>query len=159
MSQSIFSKLADEILPPIVGTVSVLNANTTGQTQDLSLCGNLSLDMRNADALPVAGGASFSGSATPVTTGSNFGGQIGRFCEVFADGGDIGVLFGANAAVLGGSNVVSLSAAGVNAAGAALRIPSGTYRTFVIHPAARFLGYIAASGTANVRICATSRTG
>jgi hypothetical protein len=159
MPQSTYSKLSDEILPPIVGTISVLNANTTGQTQDLSLCGNQSLDMRNADALPVSGAAAFAGSATPVTAGTSFGGQIGRFCEIFADGGDIGVMFGANAAVLGGSNVVSLSAAGVNAAGAALRIPSGTYRTFVIHAAARFMGYIAASGTANVRVVATSRTG
>jgi hypothetical protein len=159
MTVSLFTKLSDEILAPIVNQVSVLSANTTPQTQDLSACGPTASDMRNADALPVAGGSAFAGSATPVGATQTLNGGVGRFVEVFSDGGDIGVLFAANSAVFTGSNVANLAAAGVNTAGCCLRIPSGTYRTFFIHPASRFMNFSTGTGTANVRICATSRTG
>jgi hypothetical protein len=159
MSQSLFSKLSDEITAPTVGTISVLVANTTAQIIDLGSLGNQSLDMRNADALPVAGDYASPGSATIANQGQSQGGVIGRFVEFYCDSIDVGLIFGANAAVLGGANAASLSAVGTNGAGCCARVPGASFRTYFVHPAARFMSYIAANTTSNIRIMATSRTG
>jgi len=159
MSQALASKLGDEVVAPQVGQISVLSANTTSQTQDLSLCGPATMDMRNADSFPVNGGYAVPGSATVTNNGQSLSGAIGRFCEIYCDGPDIGVIFAANSAVLGGANAASLAAAGVNGAGVCLRIPSATYRTFLLHADARFMSYVSANTTSNVRVCVTSRTG
>lgn len=160
MSQALASKLADEPIGPVQGQISVLVANVTAQIVDLCTLGPGAADMRNADAFPVSSGFVPPGTTGQQTAGTQTG-LLGRFVEFAADAIDIGVIFAANAAMLAGANAANLAAVGVNGAGCCLRIPGGVaaYRTFLIHPSTRFLSYIAANTTSNLRIVATSRTG
>ena len=160
MTTSIFTRLGDEITAAFVGQVSVLACNTTAQTQDLAAIGPGQIqDMRNEDALPVAGGYAAAGVATTTQQNVTLGGCVGRFTEFFADGVDIGILFASNAAAFTASTSANLAATGGNGNGCCVRVPAGSYRTIFIHPSSRFLSYIAANTTSNLRICATSRTG
>jgi hypothetical protein len=100
--------------------------------------------MANVQVLPQGGQPSVAGC-------------LNRFTEFFADGADVGVVFGAgatNAAVVG-ANAPALGQQGTDTAGCCIRIPAGTYRTYIITTATRWLGYVG-SANGNLRIAVSS---
>jgi hypothetical protein len=139
-------KQSNYITAPIAGLVTNLATSTAAASQDLAAVGQVTSNMRLEGSLPQ--------SSSGTVTGS-LNGAIGCFVEFYADGADLGLVFGSSLAAVTGSNVPALATTGVNTAGVCLRIPAGTYRTFYITALTRYLGYVA-SATGNMRIAVTS---
>jgi hypothetical protein len=137
---------AANITGPVAGQISCLTTSTSATSIDLSSIGPTVGSMANAAALPQVG--------YPGLTGC-----VGRFVEFFSDGADTGLLFGTSNASVTGNNAPNLSVTGSNTVGSngscCVRIPAGTYRTYVISSATRWLGYVA-SATGNLRVSVTS---
>jgi hypothetical protein len=98
---------------------------------------------------------------TPLATQTTISGPqmgfLGGYVEFFADGTDVGIIFGPTAASVSSGNAPALATTGsAGTAGVCARIPAGTYRTFFLKGDDRFVGVVgAASG--NLRISTASR--
>lgn len=138
------TRQSDFIRPPRAGQVANVTVSTSPASQDLSLIGYLVMDMSNMDKEPAA-----------AQTLPNAYGLIGHYITIYADGADLGVLFGATQAAVTTTNAPVFATTGVNVAGACMRIPAGQERCFKITESDRWLGVVGSAG-GTARICQSS---
>lgn len=146
-AESIYTRKANEVTAPVAGQITVIAGALAAGSLDLATTGPTAINMQNADKQPVGDG---SGTVT-------IAGGVDRYVEFYADGVDIGLVFGATAAAVTGANAPVLAQTGTNAAGACMRIPAGIGRSLFIHPATRYVGYVASAATGFLRISVASR--
>ena len=134
MGQTEATRQGDWLTPPRAGQISVYSVTSTTASQDLRLCGqqtpNISSPTQQVPGLP------------------------GHYVALQADGGDVYIITGPTAASVTGANAPSSTAAGTNATGGCVKIPSGFTAQF--KPSVTldwFLGYVTSAGnTATIRI-------
>jgi hypothetical protein len=149
--ESTYTKKANEVTAPRAGEVTVFAGSVSSASQNLALCGPLTVNMANADVLP----SNIAGSATSASA------CLDKYVEFYADGVDFGLTWGPSNASVTGNNAPNLSVTGVNTTGGngacCLRIPAGTTRSFYIHTSTLWVGYVASAGQGFLRIMPTSR--
>jgi hypothetical protein len=135
--------------PPRAGFLASLAVTNAAASQDLRLIGNQTGNMAQTNqALPT--------------------GLPGHRVELFADGGDVYVIFGPTAASVSAGNAPVIATNGVNVAGVCMKIPTGTRVKYKLEPSPQgpnapaipttgdnFVGYIT-TATAQLRIAQVS---
>lgn len=149
-----------DVQPPRVGLIgvyavtnsaSVINMTTgTGVFGSASTAFPQTLPDQGSQTINLSGGPAAGTLVSPK-------GFVGQWVDIFADGTDVGVIFGAtNASVSGGNAPVLATTGNPGTAGVCMRIANGSFRTYYIKPDDEFLGVVgAASG--NLRIAVSSR--
>lgn len=85
------------------------------------------------------------------------GGFIGKWIDIWADGGDIGIITGpTNASVTGGNAPVLATTGGLGTAGNCVRIAAGTMQPYYVTPDDQFLGLVGAAAGSVCRISISS---
>ena len=136
MTQARVSVLADFIVPPRAGQISVLAVTSSAASQDLRLLGNQTGNM---------------GAANTQTTGAP-----GHYVTFLADTEDVYVNFGVSQAAVTTANAPVIATTGVNAASACFRIVKDTQlQVFLEAGVDNFIGYIGA-GNGNLRVFISS---
>jgi hypothetical protein len=158
--------LALEFRAPLVGQIAALAVTNAAATADLSgepgaAGASASIPAINSqqatNVLPVKPSAAVSGSSTSTPAELPKPGFVGHFCTFFADGADVGVVFGPTLASVNGGNAPNLATQGnAGTAGACFRIPSGQALRFAVLGDHRFLGFVG-SGNGTLRIAISSR--
>lgn len=125
---------ANWLAPPRAGQVSNISVSTSAGSQDMTLVGNQTRSLANQ--------------------WQNTTGAMGKIVIIYADGADVGVVFGPNQAAVTGGNAPSLAANGVNVTGGCARIPNGQRRAFELSAGMdNWLGFVAsASGTMRIEV-------
>lgn len=134
---------SDFITPPRAGETTCISVSAAAGSQDLSQCG------------PVPSSNFGLNNAPTVAVGASGPGCVGHFATFFADGADVYVIFGSTAAAVTAGNAPVAATNGVNAVGAAWKIPSGTEKSWKIRVQDRFVGFVA-SGAGQLRIARSS---
>jgi hypothetical protein len=125
---------SDNITPPVAGQVTALAVTTTASTLDLRTCGNQTPNMA-------------SGAAKV--------GLVGRYVTFYADGGDVGIIFGATSASVATTNAPALATQGTNATGACVRIANGAEKAWLVPSGTPWIGVVG-SASCTLRIVASS---
>lgn len=102
---------SDLIQPPRAGQCANVAVSTVAIAVDLRLVGNQTPNLASAT--------------------SKVGAQQ-RYVTIFADGADLGVIFGATLASISGGNVPALATLGTNVPGVCGRIPNGQERSYYV---------------------------
>jgi hypothetical protein len=156
------TRSGDDIRAPRSTEIGVFTV-TTAQVIDLAASGGPQvLSDQFAQNLGGGGGVrseanSSFGSGTVAFPAAPLAGWVGHWVDIFADGGDIGLITGPTSASVSGGNAPVLATTGnAGTAGVCMRIPNGTYRPYLITADDRFLGVVSA-GTTTLRIAKSSR--
>jgi hypothetical protein len=158
--------LAFDIQAPRVGQIAVQAVTTSASGIDLAAPGAsaaatgvgpvIALNAQQIGAYNMASLPSSDPSSTAPTVQAlvNPPGFIGHYVEFFADGADMGVIFGPTQASVSSANVPALATTGAaGTPGTCVRIPAGTFRVFLIKGDDRWLGVVgAASGQLRISI-------
>lgn len=149
-----------DVQPPRTGLIGVYAVTTSPAVVNMTTGTGIftSASLAFPQTLPDQGSQSPTLNAGPAAgTFESPKGFIGQWVDIFADGSDVGYVFGpTNASVSGGNAPVLATTGNPGTAGACMRITSGTAKTYYIKPDDAFMGYVGA-GTGNLRIAISSR--
>ncbi|HEY6783598.1 MAG TPA: hypothetical protein VI159_01530 [Gemmatimonadales bacterium] len=137
MPQIEATRQADFITPPRAGQITALAVTTVAASASLLTMGNQTANQANANTLNI--------------------GLPGHYITLYADGGDVYILFGPDQASVSSGNAPSPTATGANATGACFVIPTGVAMN--VRPESnvdQWIGYVTKTGTATLRIAQTS---
>jgi L-cysteine desulfidase len=126
---------SDMIQAPRAAQCANLAVTTTAIAVDLRLVGNQTPNMAAAT------------------------GKVGtqqRFVTIYADGADLGVIFGPTSASVSGANVPALATVGTNVAGVCARIPVGQERSYYVMAGTDVWVGVVGSAAGSVRITPSS---
>ena len=130
------TNLSDYILPPRAGFLTAITVSVAAGSQDLRLCGIQLFNSSN--------------------TANSKPGFQGKYITLFADGADVGVIFGQTLASVTGANAPVLATTGVDVAGVCWRIANGGKESYLIAAGYDvFIGFVGSAGGV-LRIAASS---
>jgi hypothetical protein len=132
MGESEQTRQADFVVCPRASLIASLAVSNVAASQDLSLIDSQAKDPSDADKLGL--------------------GLIGCYVTFLADGGDVYIITGPSQASVTAGNVPVVATNGVNAVGVCWKLPANIPTPYKVTAQDRWLGYISASGTPQLRI-------
>jgi hypothetical protein len=130
------TRQADTYTPPRSLLIANLAVSTSAGSQDLSAIDNQTVNLSKANATQI--------------------GIVGCYVDFFADGTDVGVVFGSTSASVTTTNAPVFATTGVNTAGVCWRIPAGAKATWYLQAGVDlFVGFVGA-GSGFLRIARSS---